>query len=253
MTADGHIAGIYNYCDRWCDRCEFTARCRLFQMDETDPADSEANDPHHPKFWISLKRVLQKTRELIQDLARQQGMDLEAVDVEEAHQRMEERFRRARQHPLVCDGFRYIDAVDNWFCRNEEVFAARQAELGERALLGLGGLDPEWEANRLGEACEVIRWHQHQITAKLIRALSSASDGDGADSALTSSDADGSAKVALLGIDDSLAAWTILRNCLSDESDAILDFLVQLNRLRRDTETAFPRARAFVRPGFDGR
>ena len=27
---DGFILGIYNYCDRWCECCRFTARCRVF-------------------------------------------------------------------------------------------------------------------------------------------------------------------------------------------------------------------------------
>ena len=26
------IPGIYNYCDRWCERCAFTARCMNFAM-----------------------------------------------------------------------------------------------------------------------------------------------------------------------------------------------------------------------------
>lgn len=24
------ISGIFNYCDRWCERCDFAARCRVF-------------------------------------------------------------------------------------------------------------------------------------------------------------------------------------------------------------------------------
>ena len=28
------IPGIFNYCDRWCERCAFTARCRTFAMEQ---------------------------------------------------------------------------------------------------------------------------------------------------------------------------------------------------------------------------
>jgi len=38
---------------------------------------------------------------------------------------------------------------------------------------------------------------------------------------------------------------------LPDESDTILDLLVQRSRLGRAAEEAFPKARAFIRPGFD--
>ena len=27
---DGFIAGIFNYCDSWCERCAFTSYCRVF-------------------------------------------------------------------------------------------------------------------------------------------------------------------------------------------------------------------------------
>ena len=39
---DGFILGIFNYCDRWCETCAFTSRCRLF----ADCAEMEATqDP----------------------------------------------------------------------------------------------------------------------------------------------------------------------------------------------------------------
>jgi len=24
-----YLSGLYNYCDRWCERCEYTRQCRL--------------------------------------------------------------------------------------------------------------------------------------------------------------------------------------------------------------------------------
>ena len=30
------IPGIYNYCDRWCERCSFTSRCLNFASSEED-------------------------------------------------------------------------------------------------------------------------------------------------------------------------------------------------------------------------
>ena len=28
------ISGIYNYCDRWCERCRFTAYCRVYDTEQ---------------------------------------------------------------------------------------------------------------------------------------------------------------------------------------------------------------------------
>ena len=64
-------------------------------------------------------------------------------------------------------------------------------------------------------------------------------------------DSDGSAKVALIGIDRSLAAWGILLKYFPSQEDEIFPILVHLEQLRKNTEKAFPDGRAFVRPGFD--
>jgi hypothetical protein len=61
----------------------------------------------------------------------------------------------------------------------------------------------------------------------------------------------GSAKVALTGIDRSVAAWVALCFSFPGKADSILDILVLLDRLRTDIEGAFPEARRFVRPGLD--
>ena len=62
---DGFILGIYNYCDRWCETCAFTSRCRVFadraEMDAAmDPylkAVAEApplpeEEPPPPPRWM---------------------------------------------------------------------------------------------------------------------------------------------------------------------------------------------------------
>ena len=66
-----------------------------------------------------------------------------------------------------------------------------------------------------------------------------------------SKDSDGSAKVALIGIDRSIAAWGEIRNHFPLYVASILKMLVHLEQLRRKVEKAFPDARTFIRPGFD--
>ena len=97
-----------------------------------------------------------------------------------------------------------------------------------------------------------MQWYQHFISVKLQRAIGSrvheAEEGDFG----FPKDSEGSAKVALIAIDRSIAAWARLREHFeAGHGDAILDLLVQLERLRREAEREFPRARAFQRPGFD--
>jgi hypothetical protein len=64
-------------------------------------------------------------------------------------------------------------------------------------------------------------------------------------------DSDGSAKIALIAIDRSLSAWRLMQNALPEKTESIVPMLIELEKLRRGIEQIFPRARDFIRPGFD--
>lgn len=142
----------------------------------------------------------------------------------------------------------YARSTGLWFKANEQLFAQKRKELLRTAALNLPGAQPQKQAADLKECIEVARWYQFQIHVKLVRALL-ADDFDTGDDG--PSDADGSAKVALIGVDRSLAAWSTLLAHFPEARDDILDFPAMLERIRRITENTFPHARSFVRPGFD--
>src|SRR5688572_24503814 len=56
---DGFIVGIFNYCDRWCETCAFTSRCRVF----ADVARHEAADDVTFKALIDAPPHAQDLRE----------------------------------------------------------------------------------------------------------------------------------------------------------------------------------------------
>ena len=64
-------------------------------------------------------------------------------------------------------------------------------------------------------------------------------------------DSDGSAKVALIGIDRSIGAWGEIRQSMPTGKDKVLEIIRHLIVLRKKTEKAFPEARNFIRPGLD--
>jgi hypothetical protein len=104
-----------------------------------------------------------------------------------------------------------------------------------------------YEIKILNEALEIINWYHLQIHVKIMRAATGNENNDISDK----QDSDGSAKVALIGIDRSIAAWGKLLSYFPEQEDELLDILVHLEKLRRTTENEFPDARAFIRPGFD--
>ena len=250
------ISGIYNYCDRWCERCPFTNRCLNYamQLEEWDPDDAASHDITNEKFWKKLEHQFRDTIEMIRESAKELGVDLDdpKLQAEVAAEEMRERLD-LENHPLTFAAMEYLEATDKWFMEAEAAFHAKGVELETMARIETG--DPANEATELQDWVEVVRWYQKFIFVKLSRAIGSqANEHAEKDEELKAfpKDSDGSAKIALIAVDRSIAAWSGLRATLGhDEKDEILNLLVQLAAIRRQAEKLFPEARAFVRPGFD--
>jgi hypothetical protein len=247
-----HIRGIFNYCDRWCERCPMTLRCSVFAISREQFPDAGARDENDERFWEKLSDVFQGTIEMIREDAERQGIDLDPCDTEAVVAEHRRRERAVKEHECPRAAKRYADMVDEWFDSAEPLFEEKRVSLESQARMGLPGADPSGEAARLKDAVEVARYYQYQIQVKLMRAADSLLEEE-SETLLKEylKDSDGSAKVALIGIDRSIPAWAELRLQFPECGDAILDILVQLDRLRQKTGKAFPSARAFVRPGFD--
>jgi len=118
---------------------------------------------------------------------------------------------------------------------------------------GIDSSDIVIEGAYIEDAIEVIYWYQHFIYVKFMRAM--LRDDDEFENPdikeAMAYDSNGSAKIALIGIDRSISAWGSLQKRLPERSDDILDILVHLERLRKKAEKEFPNARKFKRPGFD--
>jgi len=243
-----YIPGIYNYCDYWCERCPFTARCLNFQSQEKEEAP-ESQDINSREFWDRLADNFRVAKEMILEQAEELGIDLTDVDMAEAGEE-EARLRRdAEAHDLAAWSKEYMRAVDKWFKDKEGAFEQRGDALIREHEMALPGRSPERQVLDLKDCVDVIRWYQCQINVKLMRALMRDDTWEGDEG--FPSDSDGSAKVALIGIDRSIAAWVEMCEQFPGERDNIIDVLVLLDSIRKRAERDFPGARSFVRPGFD--
>ena len=248
------ISGVYNYCDRWCERCPLTARCLVFKTERARDAKHGRVRPdlENKEFWDELGHSFAVAMHMVMRDAKKLGVNFDDEN-ERAAVEVEERQRRrlaARQ------GSALHRAATAYWKSAQRLLERLAPELKEteqilNTQLRLGAGRPEADAAEIRDALEVVQWYLFFIDVKLQRAVSSrvATQREGDDG--YPSDADGSAKVALIAIDRSIAAWARLRGHLIAEGDAMLDLLVQLERLRRATEREFPKARAFERPGFD--
>src|SRR5439155_24301861 len=53
-----YIDGIFNYCDRWCERCPFTSRCRSFDMEKRMRKIIERKEQENAQYWTAMEKVL---------------------------------------------------------------------------------------------------------------------------------------------------------------------------------------------------
>lgn len=231
------IPGVYNYCDRWCERCPLTSRCLNFAISEEDSSDPEAQDIRNKAFWNKFSETLAESLELLKEGAKKWGIDLEALEATEDSENSKAKDKAAEGHLLSRAARRYIGIVDDWFKEKETLFFETAAAARE-------GVD-------LDETLEVIRWYQYFICAKLMRAVRGKVDDDEERDDEFPRDSDGSAKIALIAIDRSIAAWAVIRHYVADGAKEVIDIIAFLDSLRQASEKVFPNARSFVRPGFD--
>jgi len=222
---DGFIVGIFNYCDRWCEACAFTSRCRLF----ADVAETEASlDPN-------LKPVVDAP------VLPEEGVPPPPPWLQEMIDEMNE----AAAKIAVGD----LEVPPRRSPRNEHVSVEKRArDYCFRVHPWLQSLP--YEPLDPADPRAVIGWFHTMIPAKVHRALSGLGE-DCPEDRDWPPDHDGSAKVALLGIERSHAAWLdlIARGAVSDAAAA--PFIADLVWLGDALEEVFPGARAFVRPAFD--
>lgn len=224
------ISGIYNYCDRWCERCPLTSRCLVYATEQQDEVLLQNQDIRNAAFCNKLNTMIEETREMIAEWANQAGIDL-SQSADDTQTPTKRKQRNVDNHPLTKAGKKYANAASDWFRELEQTSDNEKAD---------------------AEARETIQWYQYQIAVKTIRALSARkTEEEDPEFAEQPKDSDGSAKVALIGIDRSIAAWRFMQLSLPERAESVVPLILQLARLRNRLEKHFPDARSFVRPGFD--
>jgi hypothetical protein len=238
LAADGRfIPGIYNYCDRWCERCPQTSRCLNFSVSEEEFSDPEGQDIRNEAFWKKLSGILGEALELLREGAKKWGIELETLGSVEDEENIKAKDAATENHLLCRAAKGYSELAEGWFRRKETLFF----EIAAAAREGVS----------LEEAIEVIRWYQYFICAKVVRAVRGGLDEKEEGPDEFASDSDGSAKIALIAIDRSIAAWAVIQHYVTDSDKEVIHVIAFLDGLKQAVEKTFPKARSFIRPGFD--
>ena len=175
--------------------------------------------------------------ELLRESAKEWGVELETLDSMEDIENLKARDEVVENHLLSRAAKSYSKRVEDWFKERETLFF----EIAAAAREGVS----------LEEAIEVIRWYQYFICAKVMRAVRGKTEEEEERCDEFPSDSDGSAKIGLIAIDRSIAAWAVIQHYATDCDMEVINVIAFLDGLRQAVEETFPNARSFIRPGFD--
>jgi hypothetical protein len=226
------IEGIFNYCDRWCERCPMTARCLLFYMETKRRSEHVNEDPDDPEVVIKdVLLTLKQTAEMIGKEAASRGTDLSEI-VEEERVEID-----TSKHPLQTSAKKLSHNIHHFREKLGEVLnEERMKSAGDDNLV------------ILQDAFEVLAWYEFQFFVKIQRALRSAIEMN---DEYQLSDQNGSAKVAWIGLTKSLDALTRINDILPWMNHDLLPLVEDVYHVIGLLDQTFSGHKDFRRPGFD--
>ena len=228
--APAMIFGLHYFCDHRCWRCSASARCEVSALLSRQVSPRIlATMPPGARVASVLAASLDVTMQEAMTMAAAEADAAPAPDASAARQ------FAAMNGPGAADTATAAAAT----MRGRDLFRAESdplvqagADYARTAMAFAPTLPPSDTRDRIEEtACTVA--------SKLFRAVTSGDDSNPADA---QSDANGSAKVALLVIAESREAWAALGGTA---------FVTALDALAVEVRVRFPLALQFVRPGFD--
>jgi hypothetical protein len=245
MSQNSFISGIYNHCDRWCERCKFTDRCKIFFEDRKQFNALEDKEDYLSIVSQNLGNVI----EMLQKMAEERGIDLEDLKDGEAYDKEKQKAKKTRNHPLALIALDYMQSVEKWFNTNDHLQACKENYL-HNVDLGVNLEESDRALRLIDEASNIIHWYLFQIHIKLSSAVRYYPHDPNFEDELNNMH-HSSAKIALIGIENSMKAWQSLSAYLKNEEDFILETLLKLQQLKTKIHQQFPLLYKYKRPFFD--
>ena len=257
------IPGIFNYCDAWCERCIYTDKCRVFATQAKIREELESNQKteksieENKDFWKQINDSVANIADLVdEEFPLVKGLETlfsdqfyDEEDTEDAMKEWEGKRNKAKNHNLTKVSSKYEKEVHTWFESRKDtkiIFDSNTHLLN----FHYADVTEIIDLKKLSNAADVINWYYIQIWIKINRALTSYY-GEHEDEEFLGDfpkDSEGSAMVAINGIDRSIAAWNTLRVKLPSEKESIRSMIKMLVWLRMEMEKKFANAMNFEWP-----
>ena len=245
----GFISGIFNYCDKWCERCALSSRCMVFRAEAESGRLNNKPQEINEELWREISDMLNTVLENLKKLMKDRGLDhYEDQEIDEEFVRAEE---LVESHPLTLISETYFKQTHIWLDSNREMIAEKidgYKSLFEKFPSNNSFID---RALKINDYVEIIGWYHSMIPMKVNRALNGLYYKDDPEEDTVQNDMNGSAKVALKSVERSIVAWKELSDLIDGEESEIYRQLAMLMKIKEGIHQSFPEAEKFIRPGFD--
>ena len=251
----GFTEGIYNYCDRWCEKCMHTSKCLSFSLEEKQDIKRDLLDSENTEFWKDIEGVFKQTLDMLYEIAEAEGVDLDEIpdEVFADEELKRKEIRKEAEETVYCKlAKNYSVLSEKWFDNSGDIFDKKDEEFDLKKKLQTPKSDPDSESEIIQELIEIIIYYQHFIYTKLSRALKSKIEfTKEPEDTWLNDDANGSAKVALIALERSTGAWVKFLKIFKETEGEIFKILITLEKIKKGVEKDFPDAQNFIRPGLD--
>jgi len=236
-----YIAGIYNYCDRWCEKCKYTSHCLLF----TNESKIVTQEILKPGESLDIEKIFNMNFDNYQDALEDELFEGSSYDEESKCSEKDDE-SEINNHPLG-------KLTDELLLGSHLLIKRMDERYNFYALSNKRRVDKNF--NKLYEYFEIFVWFHSLIAAKVKRAVSSKlemlKDEDEDMVSIREYDMNGSAKISIISLGKTIKALNKLFDKMPEFKDDISSLLVLAGEILNLTEKEFPDYNSFVRPGFD--
>lgn len=255
-----NISGIYNYCDRWCEKCSYTNRCLLFKQEAEREikyilkGENETDSEHYSKLLADELKDAEKlfnknsdTEDFLDSLDDDEDLEFDEEEDEDDFEEFLDKNepntndKKKEFNPL-------IHLAEEMFKELERYYDTAKKHFPEE----VEKYDTE---NPLIKNLQVLSWYIPQISVKIRMCFWGKKQTAKAKSKLSKEIEDEmlnvSSRIAYLGIENSLAALTeILSQRKELETETQL-FHSTVKMVRKMFIEEFPKGQTYKRPYFD--
>lgn len=248
-----HIPGIYNYCDRWCEKCSFTSNCLLFTNESKITTQEILNDGEFP----DIEKIFDESFEdEIENGEEENDFDFDfddddydfddSFDDEYDGAERRERFSRVKNSILSKLGDEYFNKANTLVKELTKHYNISDSD--NKIVFSPDLMD-------LFETYETVNWYHMFIKVKIDRALQGKmeylEEDDDEMKDIASYDMNGTAKIAAIAVDNSINALNKMLDQTKVFENEISELLVIAGKLKNLIDEEFPEYKNFIRPGLD--